>query len=426
MSRLDSPLKGRVIFVVGARRSGTNWIQRILTARSDVAGMPTETYLFAHGISALEARVQHGTPGLPRTGVAYMSRDAFLDASRDFVDRVLEEHLRTLDVPATHVVERTPWHVYNVGLMAAVYPEAPIVHVVRDGRDVTRSLLSQEWGPDSMEVAAEEWRSSVGGARKAGANLANYIEVSYERLLTHPEQGIPALYERVGLDLPPDVLEEVALEARSSYNVDPSFPQIGSGKWRTALSPHDLRTFDRIAGPLLQDLGYRRESPPAAESGERLKAGARAFRSRLGAARHPRAAADAALAGMQTRRISAALEQNAAVVERLYGGFVEGRYYVLDEVVTPSTAIRVVDAGEAWSGRGPSATDRLRAALIDHQERGLNTVAADSMPSVDMYTVVDRYVLDDGSTWSRTLVVTFGGERVIEIAVFRHPVAAEA
>ena len=362
-TRAESPLRGRVVFVDGPRRSGTNWIQRILTARPDVAAMPTETYLFSHGIALMEERVQHGTPGLPRTGFAYMPRDAFLDASRDFVDRVFEEHLRTLPSEATHLVERTPWHVYNVGLIAAVYPEAPIVHVIRDGRDVTRSLLAKEWGPDTMAEAAEEWRSSVAAGREAGAGLENYVEITYESLLADPEKGIPELYERVGLDLPPELRDRVVGESKASYNVDPSFPLIGSGKWRTALSPTDLRTFDRIAGPLLAEVGYRREAPPPGSPVEALQGAARAARARARQVRRPRAALDAALERGRSRQVSEALERNAGVVQRLHDELAQGRYAVLDDLIGRNTVVQAVDGGEAWRERGPEGAARLRAAL---------------------------------------------------------------
>src|SRR5437867_3952052 len=44
----DSSLQGRMIFNLGARRSGTFWLQRIVCAHSDVAEIPSETHLFSH------------------------------------------------------------------------------------------------------------------------------------------------------------------------------------------------------------------------------------------------------------------------------------------------------------------------------------------------------------------------------------------
>src|SRR2546430_2928195 len=122
MSRADSPLNGRLIFAVGCRRSGTNWLQRILTARPDAAPMPTETHLFSHAVAPLQERFQHTTPDLRKTAVTYMSRDAFLDAVRDFADRVFLENLDLIAPDARYLVERTPWHVYHLDLIANVYP----------------------------------------------------------------------------------------------------------------------------------------------------------------------------------------------------------------------------------------------------------------------------------------------------------------
>ena len=97
----------------------------------------------------------------------------------------------------------------------ALYPEARIVHIVRDGRDVACSLLEKPWlrprqtrsddaglaygayarfwvEPDRREEfeevsdarrAAWAWRSYVTAARSAAAPL---VEVRYERLVDAP------------------------------------------------------------------------------------------------------------------------------------------------------------------------------------------------------------------------------------------------
>src|SRR5947208_9165285 len=106
MSRADSPLRGRVVFVVGARRSGTNWLERILTAHPAITAMPTETYLFSHGVQPFAERFQHANPAAPSMGRTFMPRDAFLDAMRDFVDRAFLENLERRDRDARFVIER--------------------------------------------------------------------------------------------------------------------------------------------------------------------------------------------------------------------------------------------------------------------------------------------------------------------------------
>jgi hypothetical protein len=426
VTRADSPLKGRLIFALGCRRSGTNWLQRILAARPDVVGMPTETHLFSDGLAPLEERFQHTTPNLPKTAVTYMSRDGFVDALRDFADRVFEENMPLIAPDAHYLVERTPWHVYHVGLIAEVYPDAPIVHIIRDGRDVARSLLSTSWGPDTMEGAAEEWRSSVVAGRSAGASLPRYVEVFYERLLSNPEAEIRSLYERLELEMTPEVMERVLIEADGAYNVDPLFPKIGSGKWRTALSPSDLRTFDRVAGELLEELGYQREPPPAAGAVETLARTAARIRAGARAAARPRRTIGAAFDRSAARRSSLRFDHTATMAQRIQAALGPGSRESFDELLTPDARVRIVDAESSWSGRGDEATARLREFASAHEAVWAHPIAAVPHPGADTFTVVGTYGQADGAVWSRTLVLTFGGERISSVALYNYPVAAQA
>lgn len=417
------PLKAGMIFVVGARRSGTNWLQRIVTAHPGIAGMPTESYLFSHGMAALSERFHEVAPDWPKPGYSFMPRKALLEAIRQFTDRVFAETLDALAPDATHLVERTPWHVYHLELIGDVYREAPIVHIIRDGRDVARSLLSQEWGPDKMEAAAEEWRSSVTAGRTAGASLPNYFEVSYERLLAEPAAGIRSLYEQLGLELAPDLLEHARLEALSTFNVDPAFPTVGSGKWRNAIAPRELRTFDRIAGALLEELGYEREAPRppgVSEALARIVAGAR-IRARRAA--RPGAAIGSALDRAATRRSSAANDANALIVRRLEDEVARGRYSVLDELMASNVRVRIIDPDESWRGNGREGVERLRAALRAHEKERLRPLTTEIQPGVNGASAISAYRLGDGSTWLRTILVTRQGERADSVRLHRRRLA---
>src|SRR5689334_4135504 len=114
-----SPLQGRLIFATGCRRSGTNWLQSTLTSHPAGVGMPPETSLFRRGLAQPHDRFQHANPASPRTGKVFMPREAMLGALRDFSDRVFEENLTRLGPDARYLVERTPWHVYDLELIGS-------------------------------------------------------------------------------------------------------------------------------------------------------------------------------------------------------------------------------------------------------------------------------------------------------------------
>jgi hypothetical protein len=240
-----------MIFNVGARRSGTYWLQRITCANPAVAEVPSETYLFSHGIAPLCARFQHEDRDNRDMGLVYADRAKLISALRALCDTVFQEFATAGD---THIAERTPWHVEHLPLIAEVYPDARFVHIVRDGRDAVRSLVHWYWGPTTVREAAAEWRRSVEAGRAAAPALgARLLEVRYEDLLADLRGQVERIYAHLGLEGSADP----ALEASAQEdNLGPQDNRVGAGKWREGWGRRELRDFDRVAGDLLRELGY--------------------------------------------------------------------------------------------------------------------------------------------------------------------------
>src|SRR3954447_17047570 len=260
MSRADSPLHGRMIFNVGARRSGTFWLQRIVASHPEVAAVPSETHLFSDGIAPLFERFQHSERSSPTVGKVYVDRESILDASRDLCDVVFAEFL---EPGASRVAERTPLHALHLDLIAAIYPDAHFVHIVRDGRDVARSIVAQPWGPKTIEGAAQEWRTAVVAARGASLPPQTYREIRYEDLLADPEPVLRDVYGWLGLDAEDRIVAAAVNEATVGANLGASPSGIAVGKWRDVCSSRELSAFDGVAGDLLAELGY----PPSFPEG---------------------------------------------------------------------------------------------------------------------------------------------------------------
>ena len=240
-----------MIFNVGARRSGTYWLQRIVCAHPAVAEVPSETYLFSHGVAPLMERFQHDERGSQEVGKVFADRARLIAAIRGLCDTVFGEFA---EPGRTHVAERTPWHVYHLPLIAEVYPDARFVHIVRDGRDAVRSLVAQPWGPGTVAGAAEEWRASVEAGRATAPVLAGrLLEVRYEALLSATEAEIERIYAHLGLE---GSLDAALAAAGEVANLGGHDSRVGAGKWREGWSRRDVRDFDRVAGDLLRELGY--------------------------------------------------------------------------------------------------------------------------------------------------------------------------
>ena len=240
-----------MIFNVGARRSGTYWLQQIVCAHPQVAEVPSETYVFSHGVRPLVDRFQYDDPTSTEMGTVYANRDRMMPAVRAMCDVLFGEFAREGE---THVAERTPWHVFHVPLIAEVYPDARFVHIIRDGRDVARSIVPQPWPPHTVREAADEWRRSVEAGRRAKGVVGDrLLEIRYEALLAEPRSTIERLYSHLGLT---DALGAGVAAAAREVNVGPQDYRVGAGKWRESWGRRELRDFEKAAGDLVRELGY--------------------------------------------------------------------------------------------------------------------------------------------------------------------------
>jgi hypothetical protein len=240
-----APYDDRLIIVLGANRSGTTWLQRMLLSHPEIDGLDErETWLF-HSLRALWNNLdqEHGLHEL-------VDSDALAARVREFCDAVLEEHRRARAFTGTWYVERTPVQSLIADQIARVYPDAWYLHVIRDGRDVVRSALSLEFGTDEAQQVAHYWGEAVHRVRAAGATVERYREIRYEDLMSDAEGRVRELLTWFGLDAAPeDELRSRIGQRTSDFS---SLRREGARK-REAV---DLHALDPDAGRLLVELGY--------------------------------------------------------------------------------------------------------------------------------------------------------------------------
>jgi hypothetical protein len=178
--------------------------------------------------------------------------------------------------------DKTPGYVTQISDMAAMFPEARFVHLIRDGRDVALSYLERPWGPSSIGESAMYWRSRVSRGRAAGDAIGpdRYLEARYESLVSEPEAEVRRICNFLSLRFEPEMLQyhESAKTLVTQSHQPEAFkalllpPTSGLRDWSTEMSERDVALFEFIAGDLLEGLGYRRQTASDAWS-TRLRAG---------------------------------------------------------------------------------------------------------------------------------------------------------
>jgi len=181
------------VFIVGAPRSGTTWLQAVLSNHPSFAS-PPETEVFL-ALGELERRHQVKNRG---TGLTWAITAAALDEwSAGLWQRVRTDVLAAAP-EATRVLEKSPEHARHLPLIRRLVPGARFVLLVRNPIDVVRSTVEagrgwgSDWASPEVEVAARRYRSTMEMALDT-VDDGDTLVVRYEDLLAGPQHWAPLL-----------------------------------------------------------------------------------------------------------------------------------------------------------------------------------------------------------------------------------------
>jgi sulfotransferase family protein len=280
-------------FVVGCPRSGTTMLQRMLDAhpaltvlpevpwlatapadpsRVNAAGMVEAGFLRELGAHGAFGRYAH----LPVAADQLLDLAARVDAGetvpfRTFACWLLDRY------GAAHgadlVVNKTVGAAVHLDALATTFPQARIVSLVRDGRDVATSAigwrraqrLSEKyatWRDEPLGTAALWWEWHVRRSREVGRGLwpDRFREIRYEELVRWPAATLTGVCAFLGLDYDDVMLDYGQGRQRDDSSLDAKHGwqpvKVGLRDWRRQLEPDDLAIFEAVAGDLLAELGY--------------------------------------------------------------------------------------------------------------------------------------------------------------------------
>jgi Sulfotransferase family len=283
------------VFIVGCPRSGTSWVRSILSQHESVVGQRPESHFFpvlygpltapgprrrAQVLRAFDDRVERreavggphrwvDRPTLERL-LAETEADGLAGeaAARYVIDGIVKDFFaRNAGDMGRVVVEKTPGHLMYADRILEWWPDALIIEVVRDGRDVCASLSHKSdvtsWAPSDRRAQIEFWVNAIRHGielRSTPAAQGRWHRVRYEDLSDTPIREIRRMYQFTDLSADDDfisrVLETAAFD-RSKRMGDRQHVRKGQvGAWRNEFTDTDRREFESLAGDLLVTLGY--------------------------------------------------------------------------------------------------------------------------------------------------------------------------
>ncbi|MCK4816437.1 sulfotransferase [bacterium] len=200
----------KLIFIVGCPRSGTTWVQRLLACHPQIStGQESDLFDIYIGpqLRAWHKYVNPKSSSRGGVGLAcYFREKEFLGILREYMLRLIEPMIGNLR-PDELFLEKTPSHALFIPEIMELLPRSRIIHVLRDPRDVTASLLaaSKSWGtswaPRNARAAVIMWLHHVQAVKTAahGLPLNQFYEVRYEELHEKTLEVLRNLSDFLGL-----------------------------------------------------------------------------------------------------------------------------------------------------------------------------------------------------------------------------------
>lgn len=308
-------MKYKKLFIIGCPRSGTSWVRSIFLTHPSAIGIESESHAYPiimkpfrksfrksatanekwkYVLGRYDELAQNfGKKGFYKSGywvpgsgslINYIEQKKFykfiqqaqvkkdlsdIEKAQLVITKVFDDFFITHGGTEKHLfVEKTPSHAFYAYQILTSYPEAKIIEVIRDGRDVCVSLEMQakieSWAPKERKDQITTWKKYIekGLELRSNQELAKRIlPVRYEKLKENPKKEIESMFKFVSIDSSPGLVARIAW-ATDSKNVKKTRPSRNIrkgivGDWKNHFTDNDIKLFKEMANDLLVKLGYK-------------------------------------------------------------------------------------------------------------------------------------------------------------------------
>lgn len=285
------------VFIVGNSRSGTTLISRILRRNSEIHGFK-ELHFFEQlwtpsnndeGLDAgcaqsLGARLMRNA----REGRRNLTNSAkYLDEVKKMLDGIERSRPRATDIfkkfltyetqknHKTIPCEQTPRYVFFIGYIFEIFPEANVIIMLRDPRDILQSQ-KKRWRRafiDSPDIPLWEtlrawanyhpifiskiWKAAVTAGYRYESD-SRVKTVRFEELVTDPATVVNEICTFLGVEYDVSMLNVSASRSPSAVE-DASEAGISVkpvGRWKNSLTRAEVHWCQAINRELMQKAGY--------------------------------------------------------------------------------------------------------------------------------------------------------------------------
>jgi len=234
-----------LIFICGLHRSGSSLAERVLSMHRNVAAcgeLPFLQRLAARDLAPFPARAG----SLDAAGARA--------AAQRYRDRLAAMHAPK---PGLRYTDKRPQNFLLIGLIMQLFPDAKIIHTVRDRRDVLVSIFGQHLDPRAAAYAGDP--GDIAHYMDLQARIMDHwrslypqaiFDLDYDAFVRAPDDTLAGLTGWLDLPAQDDLLDFHArpgtVKTASYWQVRSPVNTHSSGRWR-AWAPHMGEAFAALA-----------------------------------------------------------------------------------------------------------------------------------------------------------------------------------
>jgi Sulfotransferase family len=253
----------QLIFILGFPRSGTTLVEQMLSAHPNIAA--GDELPLIHEISMIMPRTLASPLGYPEALAELWMGDQRegLDNLRDYYLQKVRQ-LGVLRPGAVYSTDKMPLNETHLGLIALLFPAAPLFHVVRHPLDIMVSAFSNAFThgffcATNLATTATHYVRVMELVHHYRSEIfLRYFPVRYEDIVRDQEASVRTMLSSVGLHFDPACLtfHENRRHARTASYAQVSEPLYDRSVGRWKHYRKQLEPVLPILAPVIEWLGY--------------------------------------------------------------------------------------------------------------------------------------------------------------------------